>query len=146
MVIASITFLIVVVLSLVLFGVLTRRQRGLKPRLPAHPIRLTPSAQLEKLQASGDFRGVKIESHCRSSAHLVGREYDFDTVPALPTRDCDKAVCECGYIGLPERRKAPDRRAWRDRRQAIRGGSEDRRSKRPRRKADLATWAAHGNL
>ena len=146
MVIGSITFVIVLLLLLVLLAVLARRQRGLKPRLPAHPIRLTPSAQLQKLQASGDYRGVKIDSHCRRSAHLVGREYEFDTAPALPVRDCEHAVCECGYVGLAERRKATDRRTWTDRRSTVRLDSDDRRAKRPRRKADLATWAAHGNL
>lgn len=146
MVIGSIMFVIVLLFLLVLLAVLARRQRGLKPRLPAHPIRLTPSAQLEKLQASGNFRGVKIDSHCRTSAHLVGREYEFDTAPMLPAQDCEHAICECGYVGLPERRRATDRRAWTDRRSSIRIDSDDRRSKRPRRKADLAAWAAHGNL
>lgn len=144
--IGTVTSFVVLLVLLVLFLGWARQHRRLSPRLPKHPIRMTPAAQLEKLQASDRYRGVKIESHCRSSSHLVGRGYEFDTAPLLPVRGCEAAVCECGYVGLPERRKRADRRAWGDRRASIRPDIDDRREKRPRRKADLATWAAHGHL
>ena len=143
---ASLALLLVFFGLLILFLGFAQRQRRLNPRLPRRPIRPTPSAQLEKLQISGDYWGVKIESHCPASAHLVGHNYEFDTAPTLPTPRCKAAICECGYVGLPERRKGGDRRSGNERRLVIRDDMKDRRSQRPRRKADLATWAAQGNL
>lgn len=146
MVDASLALLLGVFGLLVLVLGFTQRQRRLNPRLPKRPIRPTPSAQLEKLQISGDYWGVKVESHCPASAHLVKHQYEFDTAPTLPTPECGAAICECGYVGLPERRKGEDRRSGKERRTVLRDDMLDRRSHRPRRKADLAAWAAQGNL
>ena len=144
--IESVTSLIVLGVLLVIFLGLAFRHRGVNPRLPSRPIRTPPAVQLEKLRISGRFRGVKIESNCQASAHLIGHEYEFDNTPNLPSPGCVSEVCECGYVGLPERRHSPDRRGWSDRRASPRPGSRDRRSKSPRRKADLAAWAAQGRL
>ena len=146
MVDASLALLLVFFGLLILFLGLARRQRRLNPRLPKSPVRPTPAAKLERLQISRDYWGVKIQSHCPASAHLVGHCYEFDTVPTLPAPGCKAAICECGYIGLPERRKGGDRRNRNERRSIIREDMQDRRSQRPRRKADLAAWAAQGNF
>lgn len=146
MTLASVAFALVILALLVLLLSLSQRQRKLTPRLPSRPLRPALAEQLSKLQASGQYRGVRIESRCSASRHLSGREFDFDTAPTLPTANCSAAVCECGYIGLPEQRKAADRRSWTDRRTAVRSGGMDRRANRPRRKADIAVWAAHGRL
>ena len=137
---------LVLVALLLLFLVISRRQRTLNPKLPQQPIRLSPEAQLLKLQNMERFRGIRIESRCRASSHLVGEEFGFDSAPHLPVSGCDAAVCECGYVGLPERRASGERRSGRDRRMSMRLESEDRRSERPRRKDDFNTWAAYSNL
>lgn len=146
MVEASIALLLVSFGLLILLLSLAQRQRRLNPRLPRRTIRPAPAAQLERLRISGDFWGVKIESHCPASANLVGHCYEFDTAPALPTSECDAAICECGYVGLSERRKGLDRRLGTERRSIFQSDMHDRRSQRPRRKADLAAWVAQGNL
>ncbi len=140
------TLVVVLAALLLLFLAISRRQRKLNPKLPQKPVRLSPEAQLLKLQNAGSFRGVRVESHCRASSHLVGREFSFDTAPNLPVSGCDTAICECGYAGLPERRRLGERRSGRDRRVSLRLESEDRRSERPRRKGDINTWAAYSNL
>jgi len=123
-----------------------RRHRRIAPRPPSQPIRLTPQAQLERLQKAGKFRGVHIGSHCAASSQLAGREFSFESAPHLPVQGCDARVCECGYIGLPERRSVIDRRSGRDRRDSLRTDSNDRRAQRPRRVVDLNSWAAHRHL
>lgn len=123
-----------------------RRHRRITPRLPSQPIRLAPQAQLERLQQAGEFRGVHIGSHCAASSQLAGREFSFEAAPHLPVQGCDARVCECGYIGLPERRSVIDRRSGRDRRESLRTDWNDRRAERPRRAVDLNAWAAHGHL
>jgi hypothetical protein len=136
--------LVLVLLAVLLLG--SRRRRRLTPRLPDQPLRLSPHAQLLKLQNSGRFRGVRIESHCRASSHLVGREFDFDAAPSLPVEGCDAAVCECGYVGLTDRRQLSERRAGEDRRDSVRTEWSDRRHNRPRRESDLNSWGAYGHL
>jgi hypothetical protein len=123
-----------------------RRHRRITPRLPSQPIRLTPQTQLERLQKAGKFRGVHIGSHCAASSQLAAREFSFESAPQLPVQGCDAHVCECGYIGLPERRSVIDRRSGRDRRESLRTDSNDRRGARPRRAVDLNSWAAHRHL
>lgn len=124
----------------------TRRHRRLMPKLPDKPLRLTPHAQLLKLQQDGRYRGVRIDSHCRASSHLAGREFPFDAAPRLPVEGCDAAVCECGYVGLGDRRNLRDRRSRNDRRDSLRMGADDRRSDQPRRQSDLNSWGAYGHL
>ena len=131
---------------LLLFLAISRRHRTLNPKLPKQPVRLSPEAQLLKLQNMGRFRGIRIESHCRASSHLVGQEFSFGAAPHLPVSGCDAAVCECGYTGLPERRRQGERRSGRDRRLSMRLETEDRRSERPRRGDDINTWAAYSKL
>ena len=123
-----------------------RRHRRIAPRLPSQPIRLTPQAQLDRLQKAGKFRGVRIESHCAASSRLAGRDFSFESAPHLPIQGCDARVCECGYIGLSERRSVIDRRSGRDRRNSMRTDSDDRRAQRPRRAVDLNSWAGHRHL
>jgi hypothetical protein len=72
---------------------------------------------------------------------LAGQEFRFDDAPLLPVPGCDAAVCECGYIGLPERRAVRDRRSGVDRRETRRPGSHDRRSGSSRRQQTLAQTA-----
>jgi hypothetical protein len=72
---------------------------------------------------------------------LADREFRFDDAPLLPVTGCDAAVCECGYIGLPERRAVHDRRSGVERRETRRPGSHDRRSGNSRRQQSLAQTA-----
>ena len=137
---------IVLAALLLLFLTISRRQRKLNPKLPKASVKLGPEAQLLKLQNMGRFRGIRIESHCRASSHLVGQEFAFESAPHLPVSGCDAAVCECGYAGLPERRRSTERRSGRDRRGSMRLEGDDRRSERPRRKEDVNTWAAYSKL
>jgi len=146
MVLASVAFFLVLLGLLVLFLGLAQRHRYLTPRLPAGPARPASSVHLDKLQRSGQFRGVTVESRCAAAAHLAGREFDFDTAPEMPLPGCEAEVCQCGYTGLPERRVSTERRSWNDRRVSARPDSNDRRTMRPRRKADLAVWATQGRL
>lgn len=146
MTLATVAFGLVVLALLVLLLSLSQRQRRITPRLPPRPLRPALDEQLLKLEASGRYRGVRIESRCSASLAFADREFDFDSAPSLPAPNCSAAVCECQYIGLPERRKAADRRSWVERRKSERPGHPDRRAKHPRRKADLAIWAAHGRL
>lgn len=116
----------------------SQRQRFLVPRMPAGTLRSPRAAQLDSLQRSGRYRGVGIETRCRAAMEFSGREFDFADAPMLPVPGCDAAVCECGYVGLPERRAMRDRRSGTDRREARRKGSHDRRSGRNRRHPPLA--------
>ena len=122
------------------------RHRRLTPRLPERPLRLPPQAQLARLQQTGRFRGVRIESHCAASSFLAGREYAFDAAPHLPVEGCDAQLCDCGYVGLPDRRKLGTRRSGADRRESLRADWDDRRTEYPRRKADLNSWGTYGHL
>ncbi len=123
-----------------------RRHRRTTPRLPSQPLRPSPQVQLDRLQKAGKYRGVHIGAHCAASSQLAGREFSFESAPHLPVRGCDARVCECGYIGLPERRSLIDRRSGRDRRQSLRADAYDRRADRPRRAVDLNSWTAHAHL
>lgn len=136
--------LLLAVITVLILG--SRRHRRLTPKLPEKPVRPTPHAQLLKLQNSGQFRGVRIESHCRASSHLVGQDFEFESAPHLPVEGCDAAVCECGYVGLPDRRKLIERRIGQDRRDSLRMDAGNRRSERPRREADINSWGAYGHL
>lgn len=146
MTLATVAFGLVVLALLVLLLSLSQRQRRITPKLPPRPLRPALDEQLSKLQASGRYRGVRVESRCSASQAFADREFDFDSAPSLPAADCSAAVCECQYIGLPERRTTADRRTWSDRRKSERPGHTDRRANRPRRKADIAIWAAQGRL
>ena len=122
------------------------RHRRLAPRLPVQPQRLPPREQLAGLRQDGRFRGVRIESHCAASSFLAGREYEFDAAPRLPVEGCEARVCECGYVGLPDRRKVVNRRSGGDRRESLRTDADDRRARYPRRKTDLNAWGGYGHL
>lgn len=115
-----------------------QRQRFVVPRMPIGTLRSPRAAQLDSLQRSGHFRGVRIETRCRAAMTYAGREFRFADAPLLPVPGCDAAVCECGYVGLPERRAMRDRRSGDDRRKSDRSGSHDRRSGRGRRQAPIA--------
>jgi hypothetical protein len=132
---------------LVAFYYLGGHRRSPKSQPPVRaPRPTTPQAQLLRLQNSGRFRGVRIDSHCRASSHLVGRDYPFDGAPHLPVEGCDAAVCACGYIGLPDRRALRDRRRSEDRRHSLRMEAEERRAERPRRQGDLNAWQVYSHL
>lgn len=143
---AMIILATVAVAMLLLLLVFSRRQRSITPKLPADPIRLTPDAMLQRLKQDRRYRGVKVDAHCRSASKFAGREFDFEEAPSLPVSGCDEAVCSCGYAGLPERRRLGDRRSGLERRLTMRMESTDRRAERPRRKADLSSWAAYQHL
>ena len=138
--------ILVLALAIVALLVISQRHRRLNPRLPRRTIPLTPAEQLRRMRTAGTYRGIKIESHCAASAHVAGREYTFERAPTLPVIGCDMAVCECHYVGLPERRRLADRRSGTDRRHSIRLDSEDRRAERPRREDDINAWTSFSHL
>lgn len=129
---------------LVLLGLFLIRWRRRRPARqdPERSIVLTPSAQLFKLQKADRFRGVSVESHCRASSMLAGREFSFESAPNLPVNGCEAAMCTCRFTGLPNRRTDPDRRTGHDRRRSLRMEDEERRDDRPRRSKDLDSWTA----
>ena len=106
----------------------------------------TPQDQLYKLQHSGKFWGVSVESHCRASSSLAGGQFTFDSPPTLPVEGCEETSCHCCLRGLPDRRKQRERRCGEDRRLGLRMESNDRRSQRPRRKDDRNSWARYSHL
>lgn len=110
------------------------------------PLHRSPQSQLHKLQANGRYWGFRVESHCRASSRLAGREYAFADRLPLPVEDCDTRICECCLIGLPERRQRVERRTGQDRRRSIRMDSSDRRSERPRRQKDRDSWVSYRHL
>jgi len=124
---------------LALFAVLigaTQRHRHTFPRLPERPHRPRHSVDLARLERSGGFRGVRIDSRCPATASLAKREFPFGAVPSLPVPGCDAPYCECAYAGLPERRSLRDRRSGSDRRSVVRAQGQERRSQRSRRRSD----------
>lgn len=137
-------------LALLVLGwfLLQRAQHGKEvlPAMQEKVIRLSPTAQLQKLQKMQRFWGVRVESHCRASSQLVGRQYPFGSIPHLPVSGCNSGACECCYVGLPERRHQRDRRAGEDRRRALRMDASERRASFPRREADKNSWEAYGHL
>lgn len=130
---------------LVGFFWLQRKRHGPSQLSEADPL-LTPQAQLHKLKHSGRFWGVGVESHCRASSSLAGRQFTFDSPPMLPVEGCKEASCHCCLRGLPDRRRHRERRSGEDRRLSLRMESSDRRSQRPRRKDDRNSWATHSHL
>ena len=136
------TLLVIGGIFLALVGLfLLYRRRSRSARQDSdESILLTPSAQLFKLQNADRFRGVSVESHCRVSSPLAGREFPFESAPNLPVSGCDATVCKCRFIGLPDRRLDPERRSGQDRRRSLRMEGDDRRYERPRRNRDLSSW------
>lgn len=110
------------------------------------PVRISPLAQWTQLQKTDRFWGYRVESHCRASSRLAGREYSFDEGPPLPVQGCEATNCTCRLIGMPERRTETERRSGEDRRSSIRMDDSDRRTERPRRKADINSWVSYGHL
>ena len=130
-----------VVISLYLIK--ARRPQQTPKKIPKKTIQLSPTAQLDKLKETESFWGVTVESRCSESSSLAGVSFPFQTAPRLPVQGCPEVVCRCSFIGLPERRQLRDRRSGQDRRGLIRVDSVDRRSRRPRREADLISWQAY---
>lgn len=124
---------------------LLHRNRGPKELSEAGP-RLTPQDQILNLQRSGKFWGVSVESHCRASSSLAGRQFAFDSPPILPAEGCEATSCRCCLRGLPDRRKHKERRSGEDRRLGLRMESSDRRTQRARRKDDRNSWATYSHL
>lgn len=131
---------------LAMLVVVSRRHRRILPKLPTDRRRRTANAKLHTLQESGRYWGVRIDSHCRATSPLVGREYAFDSAPHLPYQGCNAAVCSCSYVGLADRRSIIDRRTGEDRRSSTRLESDDRRAQRPRRETELNPWLVYGGL
>ena len=136
---------VVAALAGILLYRLLRKNQGTSAITDA-PKHLTPQAQLRKLQESDIFWGVSVESHCRASSRLAGRQFPFDAVPRLPVENCESEACICRYIGLPERRVRGDRRRGQDRRGALRMEGYERRADRPRRKDDGLNWGTYRHL
>jgi hypothetical protein len=132
---------ILTLIGLLLFR--AQRRQEPDPEQIEQPTRLTPQAQLYKLQKSDKFWGVSVESHCGASSRLAGQHFPFDEAPHLPVNDCNAAACICSYIGLPDRRMRDERRRGQDRRGAMRMESTERRADRPRRKDDLINWNSY---
>ncbi len=121
----------------------TPPRRHPAPMEPHHP---TPQAQLAKLKESPIFWGYRIESHCGASSRLAGQQFTMDELPPLPVQGCSHDTCDCRLAGLANQRKQIDRRSGQDRRGSLRMDSEDRRSDRPRRTADLNNWGTYNPL
>ena len=138
--------LVSLLLVLVAGYIWRRRSRTAIAESPDSGVALTPEAQLNKLQQTGRFWGVSVESHCRASSSLAGRQFAFDSPPFLPVDGCTEARCHCCLRGLPDRRKRRDRRSADDRRVILRMESGERRSQRPRRRDDRNTWANYSHL
>lgn len=134
---------------LVLIGLFLFRTRGKKDVVSEQVeerVRLSPQAQLYKLQKSENLWGVSVESHCGASSKLVRQTFTFADAPHLPVSGCTADACICSYIGLPERRLHGERRRGQDRRRALRMEGDERRAERPRREGDLSNWAAYRHL
>ena len=85
-----------------------------------------PTDQLDELRKNDRLYGVKIHrSDCKACSHLAGKVFSFESAPKLPVNGCDAPVCNCEYLGVPERRQKRERRSDRDRREAIRMSSEE---------------------
>jgi hypothetical protein len=123
-----------------------RRNRTAIAESPEADTALPPDAQLKKLRQSGRFWGVSVESHCRASSSLAGRQFSFDSPPVLPVEGCIEARCHCCLRGLPDRRERRDRRSADDRRAILRMESGERRSQRPRRRDDRNGWTNYSHL
>jgi hypothetical protein len=90
---------------------------------------------LEKLQSSGHYWGVKIRpGQCNAIRPFAGRQFSFEEAPGLPMRGCTAKRCSCSYVGVTEHRRE-ERRIQMDRRSIARMDDEhaDRRSLRGRR-------------
>lgn len=124
--------------------VISNRYRRLVPKRPRQRMSSVHSRALARLAGSGSHRGVRIDGHCTASRALAGQEFAFSAAPCLPVDGCDAAVCQCGYVGLPERRRGGERRAEHERRRTVRIGDPERRCGRPRRAGDRADGAAIG--
>lgn len=122
----AIAGLVLAVLALMVAA--SHRHKRLIPKRPAGPLRPSPHPQLQSLQLSGKYRGVRMESRCRAGQHLSNREFTLNDAPRIPVPGCDASVCECSYVGLPERRVNRERRCNVERRASRRAGSKDRRS------------------
>lgn len=136
-------------LLLVGYWLLTRRRTqrpSIKTGSIVEPRHSTPQAQLEKLRGTGRFWGYRIESHCRPSSRLAGRQVPIDEAPPLPVEGCTAGPCGCRLVGIAEQREIIDRRSGQDRRRSLRIDSTDRRADRPRRKGDLNSWGSYSHL
>lgn len=111
-----------------------------------YPVRITPAAQLATLKQSDRFWGFRVQSHCRASSRLAGRQFTFDETLPLPVEGCEVRPCACRLTGLAEQRSTSDRRTGQDRRRSIRMEENDRRAERPRRKSDLNSWVSYSHL
>lgn len=136
-----------VILALIgLFIVRATRRKDVVYEQIEERARLSPKAQLQKLQTSENLWGVSVESHCGASSKLVGQTFTFDVAPPLPVIGCTADACICSYIGLPERRLHGERRRGQDRRRALRMEGDERRAERPRREGEHYNWAAYRHL
>ena len=122
--------------------------RGRTSAAPTHDETLspTPVAQLRKLRQRPGLWGYRVESHCRAASGLAGRRYPIEHDAPLPAENCEIGRCRCILAGLPEQRRIIDRRNGFDRRRTIRMEASERRTDRPRRKADLNMWGGYGHL
>ena len=109
------------------------RYHRLLPVMHTRRHRKAAREQLLMLEQSKRCWGVKIDTQCEAGHRYASRAYAFDNAPALPIRGCCEKVCECSYIGIPERRSIVERRSGHDRRATSRPGSPDRRQVARRR-------------
>ena len=144
-VLAAVTILLVI---LAVYFVALPLIRGRASASPATDDTLlpTPRAQLRKLRQRPGLWGYRVESHCRAASCLAGRRYPIEDEPPLPAVNCEIGRCRCILAGLPEQRRIIDRRSGFDRRRTIRMETSERRTDRPRRKADLNSWGGYGHL
>ncbi|MCB1725556.1 MAG: hypothetical protein KDJ39_17865 [Gammaproteobacteria bacterium] len=137
-------------ITLLVLGALILRSRNHQTPETAeeHPRSALPSPETQavRLRDADRFWGFRVESHCRASSRLAGRQFAFDERLPVPVAGCESGQCACCLIGLPERRVLADRRSGMDRRRSIRLEDSDRRAERPRRRSDLNFWGAYSHL
>ena len=77
---------------------------------------------------------------CKNVLNFEKKHFSKKTAPSLPLKGCDRSLCRCHYVSLPEKRDKT-RREHQDRRDEIRFEDDnDRRSGSERRSG---IWVHH---
>jgi hypothetical protein len=122
----------------------TRRRSSKLDRYDAMESAGASLGGVDKLKSNPMFWGLEMgQPGCEAAMKILGQQYSFDDVPALPLPGCDSAMCTCQFKGLKNRRSG-QRRKTEDRRVEVRfeeGKTSDRRSRKDRRRSDK--WNDH---
>ena len=147
------TVIILLLIVVIVFGLVwilrsrrapTRRRSTNLNRYDAMEGAAASLGGVDKLKSNPMFWGLEMsQPGCEAAMKILGQQYTFDNVPALPLPDCDSAMCNCQFKGLKNRR-TQQRRKTEDRRVEIRfeeSKSSNRRSRKDRRRSDK--WNDH---